>query len=82
MSISTATGWTDGRPACHRLDYNALQNEEPTFAAVTSRSYHSGGVVNVAMMDGSVKGVSGDIDLLVWRAASTRDGGEVTTLEQ
>lgn len=72
-------GWTPGMSSA---DYNALQNEDPTYAAVTSRSYHSGSVVNVAMMDGSVKGVSSDIDLLVWRAASTRDGGETTTLEQ
>ncbi len=48
-----------------------------TYAAVTSRSYHSGGIVNTARMDGSVKGVSSNIDLLVWRAQATRNGEEV-----
>jgi prepilin-type N-terminal cleavage/methylation domain-containing protein/prepilin-type processing-associated H-X9-DG protein len=47
-----------------------------TYSAVTSRSYHSGGVVNVAMVDGSVHAISGDVDLLVWRAMGTRSGGE------
>ena len=48
----------------------------PTFAAVTSRSYHAGDVVNAAMADGSVHTVSGAVDLLVWRAMATRKGGE------
>ena len=39
------------------------------------RSDHSGGV-NAAMMDCSVHFVSNTIDLEVWRAASTGDGGE------
>ncbi len=43
-----------------------------TFAA---RSHHSGGV-NASMVDGSVKFVSTTVDLEVWRAASTSDGGE------
>jgi len=50
-----------------------------TFAAVTSRSYHPG-AVNVAMMDGSVRLVSDDIALSVWRSASTRAGGEALAL--
>ena len=47
-----------------------------TYSAVTSRSYHSGNIVNTAKMDGSVDAVNGDIDLLVWRALATREGGE------
>ena len=50
----------------------------PTYAAVTSRSYHSGDVVNVAMMDGSVQTASSNIDLSVWRAMATRAGEETT----
>ena len=46
-----------------------------TYAAVTSRSHHPGGV-NVAMMDASVHTVSNEVDLLVWRATSTRRGKE------
>jgi hypothetical protein len=52
---------------------------QPTFAAVTSRSYHPG-VVNSLLMDGSIRPVSNDIQLAVWRAVATRAGGEVETL--
>jgi prepilin-type N-terminal cleavage/methylation domain-containing protein/prepilin-type processing-associated H-X9-DG protein len=52
---------------------------KPTYAAVTARSYHSGDVVNVAMMDGSVDTVTNNIDLVVWRAMATRNGGEVVS---
>jgi prepilin-type N-terminal cleavage/methylation domain-containing protein len=48
----------------------------PTYAAVTARSHHPG-VVNGALMDGSVRAFSATIDGAVWRALSTRDGGEV-----
>ena len=49
---------------------------EPTYAAVTSRSYHSGGV-NVTMVDGSTHFVTDSIDRDNWSAMATRDGGEV-----
>jgi prepilin-type N-terminal cleavage/methylation domain-containing protein/prepilin-type processing-associated H-X9-DG protein len=47
----------------------------PTYAALTSRSYHSG-LVNAAFMDGSVHSVTDSIDLTTWQALSTRAGGE------
>jgi len=47
-----------------------------TWAAVTARSYHEG-TVNVALMDGSVRTFDNDVNLLVWRAYSTRSGNEV-----
>jgi prepilin-type N-terminal cleavage/methylation domain-containing protein/prepilin-type processing-associated H-X9-DG protein len=47
-----------------------------TYAAVTSRSYHSGGV-NVLLMDGSVRFVNNSISTTTWRALGTRAGGEV-----
>lgn len=47
-----------------------------TYAAVTSRSFHSGGV-NVLLMDGSTRFINDSIDLTAWRALSTRAGGEV-----
>lgn len=50
----------------------------PTWAAVTSRSYHPGGV-STARMDGSTAFVRDSIDLFTWRALSTRNGGEVIT---
>lgn len=51
---------------------------QPSYAAITARSYHPGGV-NVAMLDGSVHFVADDIERIVWRAVSTRDGGEVVS---
>ncbi len=50
-----------------------------TYAAVTSRSYHPQGV-QVAMMDGSVQFISDSIELPVWRALLTRNGGEPAQL--
>ncbi len=47
-----------------------------TFAAVTSRSYHTGGV-NTARADGSVHFESDSIALNTWQALATRNGGEV-----
>jgi len=44
-------------------------------ATFAPRSDHAGGV-NASMVDGSVHFVSNTIDLEVWRAASTADGGE------
>jgi prepilin-type N-terminal cleavage/methylation domain-containing protein len=62
-------------------DFNSRQEGSSatvgTYAAITSRSYHSGGIVSVALMDGSVRPISKTIDLLTWRAMGTRTGGEV-----
>lgn len=58
-------------------DYNSWQEGKkgrdghPTYAIITARSYHPGGV-NVAMMDGSVRFVDETIELHVWRALATR----------
>ena len=49
---------------------------KPTYSAVTSRSYHTG-VVNVLLMDGSVRTVGNAVDLTTWRSLGTRSGGEV-----
>jgi prepilin-type N-terminal cleavage/methylation domain-containing protein/prepilin-type processing-associated H-X9-DG protein len=46
-----------------------------TYAAVTSRSYHTG-AVNVLLMDGSVRAVNNGIAPATWRALGTRAGGE------
>jgi len=52
----------------------------PTYAAVISRSYHSG-MVNVLMMDGSSRSVANNVDLSIWRAAGTRGGRENKSLQ-
>lgn len=63
------------------IDFNSQQEGRdlirPTFAAVTSRSYHEQGV-NAARMDGSVSFVSSSISLEVWRALGTASGREIT----
>lgn len=53
------------------------KNGGPTFSAVTSRSYHSGGV-NVLLGDGAVQFASDSIDARLWRAMGTVAGNEVT----
>jgi hypothetical protein len=69
---------TDGRT--YDVDYNSQQEgrsaTQPTYAAVTARSYHAA-VVNALMMDGSSRSVGNTIDLAVWRAIGTRQGSEV-----
>lgn len=63
------------------FDYNSWQEGRngsagsPTYAAITSRSYHTG-MVQAALVDGSVRSVSDTIDLATWRALATRDGEE------
>ncbi len=65
-------------PQC---DYNSWQERKngsagsPTYAAITARSHHTG-IVQAAMMDGSVKSISENIDFVVWRALGTRAGGD------
>jgi prepilin-type N-terminal cleavage/methylation domain-containing protein/prepilin-type processing-associated H-X9-DG protein len=51
-------------------------NSGDTYAAVTARSFHEGGL-NVLLMDGSVRFVTNSVPLAVWRALGTRAGGEV-----
>jgi prepilin-type N-terminal cleavage/methylation domain-containing protein/prepilin-type processing-associated H-X9-DG protein len=53
-------------------------NVGDTYAAVTSRSYHSG-VANVLLMDGSARGVRKGLAVSIWRALGTRNGGEVVS---
>lgn len=63
-------------------DYNSWQEGKhgyagsPSYAIITSRSYHSG-IVNCTFVDGSVRSISDSVDLQAWRALGTRNGGEV-----
>lgn len=62
-----------------QCDYNSWQEgtlpATTSYAAITSRSYHVG-CVNSLLMDGTVRTISENIDNYVWRALSTRAGGE------
>jgi prepilin-type N-terminal cleavage/methylation domain-containing protein len=57
----------------------SLSSTVPTYAAVNARSFHPGVVVS-GLMDGSVRSVSNSVTAQIWRAASTRDGGEAEQL--
>jgi prepilin-type processing-associated H-X9-DG protein len=53
----------------------------PTFAAITSRSYHPGGV-KALFADGSVRFIKSTIAGSTWRALGTIAGGEVISADQ
>ena len=62
------------------IDFNSVQegkkSDQPTYAAITSRSYHTG-IVNTGFIDGSTHSIADSIDLKTWRAIGTIAGGEV-----
>ena len=61
-------------------DYTSCREDKTctssTFAAVTSRSWHTG-VVQSLMMDGSTHNISENIDLGVWQNLGARNDGNV-----
>jgi prepilin-type N-terminal cleavage/methylation domain-containing protein/prepilin-type processing-associated H-X9-DG protein len=76
---NTRVPYTSGG-VTYDADFNSQQEGKSatniTYAAVTSRSYHSSGV-NVLLMDGSVRSVSNSVSLATWRALGTANGGDV-----
>jgi len=64
------------------VDFNCVSEgsnaTESSYGALTSRSYHEG-IVHSLLMDGSVRGISENIDTGVWRSLGTRAGGEVVS---
>jgi prepilin-type N-terminal cleavage/methylation domain-containing protein/prepilin-type processing-associated H-X9-DG protein len=78
------TAWTPNRKISNAsvadLDINGQREKVggPTFAAITSRSYHPGGV-NMLLGDGSVRFVKSTVDGSTWRALGTVGGGEVVS---
>ena len=68
-------------------DFNSWQEGKnggagsPTYAIITSRSHHSGGVL-VTMLDGSTRFVSETIEQNIWRATATRSGKETQSIDQ
>ncbi|MCE9555248.1 MAG: DUF1559 domain-containing protein [Planctomycetes bacterium] len=63
-------GWSEGK--------TPNPSNIKTYAAVTARSHHPG-LVQVVMMEGSVRSVSNDIDIASWRALSTRNGKDTAS---
>jgi prepilin-type N-terminal cleavage/methylation domain-containing protein/prepilin-type processing-associated H-X9-DG protein len=68
--------------AGQELDITSLREHlgGPTYAAITSRSHHPGGV-NVLFGDGSVHFIKRTVNSLTWRALGTVDQGEVTSAD-
>ena len=77
---NTVVGYQHSDGLTYDIDYNSQQEgrstTQPTYAAITARSYHSG-LVNMLLMDGSVRPIHNSISLAIWRALGTRAGGEV-----
>ncbi len=80
---NTKIPYTNGG-VTYDVDVTSMRDGEsataPTYAAITARSYHTG-MVQALMLDGAVRNVSENIDRVLWRAAGTRSGGEVGTIE-
>lgn len=72
-----------GNSTARDLDINGQREKVggPTFAAVTSRSYHPGGV-NVLLGDGSVRFIKDAIAGTTWRALGTVTGGETISSDE
>jgi prepilin-type N-terminal cleavage/methylation domain-containing protein len=72
--------FVDAGVTYRNTDYASRQEGSNTtsvsYSALNSRSYHTG-IVQSALCDGSVRAFSSNIDLRIWRALGTRDGGEV-----
>jgi type II secretory pathway pseudopilin PulG len=76
---NTVVPYVDGGTT-YDVDFTNCREEKscagPTYAAVTSRSYHEG-IVHVLLIDGSVRVVGENIDLSVWRNLSARNDGNI-----
>lgn len=72
----------DSRPHSHRIQKSLMSMREgrsatlPTYAVITSHSYHTGGV-NVLLMDGSVRMVADSVAIEAWRGLGSRAGDEI-----
>ena len=80
---ATTVKWTIANASGARdLDYETalIVRGGPTYAALTARSYHPGGV-NVLLGDGSVRFVKTTVNGATWRALGTVAGSEVVSAE-
>lgn len=77
--ITSGTAVTGGAGFVLDMDVVGIREEDggPTYAAVTARSYHPGGV-HALLGDGSVRFLSDAIDGQLWRALGTIAADEIT----
>jgi prepilin-type N-terminal cleavage/methylation domain-containing protein/prepilin-type processing-associated H-X9-DG protein len=85
---SMTTAWPPNKQISNGIGGNELDYETalivrggPTYAALTARSYHPGGV-NALLGDGSVRFVKSTVDGMVWRGLGTVAGAEVLSSDQ
>lgn len=71
---STTSYWHIGPPNSRSCMY------PPSRIMTSANSYHAGGV-NVGFCDGSVRFITNNVDLMMWRAMGTRAGGETNACE-
>jgi len=82
LSPNSKVRFTQGGRVYDEMDYNSWQEGKhgiagrPSYAIVTSRSFHPG-IVNIVLLDGSVRSLNENIDLSIWRGLGTRSGGEL-----
>ncbi len=76
-ALAPNTKMLTGSPAVDS-DYSSNDEDDggPTYAAITSRSYHPGGV-NVLFADGSVHFIKNSVNWMTWRGLGSIAGGEV-----
>ncbi len=76
---NTSVVYLNGGQA-YDVDFNSSRegksSDKITYAVVTSRSHHPGGV-HALLADGSSRFISDEIALATWQALATRDGGEI-----
>jgi prepilin-type N-terminal cleavage/methylation domain-containing protein len=81
---NTVVPYTSGG-VTYDIDFNSAQegkyDDRISYAAITARSYHAGGLVTVANCDGSTRSIADEIDLDIWRALGTVRGGEIPDFE-
>ena len=70
-----AAGDARYKAPCTSVGGSAWFQPSAAGAHAAARSYHPSGVVT-SLADGSTRFVTDSVDVLVWRAAGTRDGGE------
>lgn len=84
LGPNSRVSYTNSGVTYEEADYNSWQEGKngsagsPSYAAITSRSYHPG-ITQVVLMDGVARGVSENINLSVWQAVGTLNGGEVVS---
>ena len=82
MNPNASTSCSDGTTTYEACDFNSWQEGKDgimgsaSYAIITSRSHHSG-VVQVALVDGSCRSISENIDRSIWRGLGTRGGSEI-----